>query len=332
MKRSVDLTENFIFSGRSRHISEIERLSRRKVNLVPWDASKGVYNFKTHHREKGTSFSLIKEETFSSTQSSSSTNSTLDFINTDEELFNNSFITENSWTTDTLINNDILLSNTSLYYRNNHHRTFSYFNENTDGKYISFTINYTEEDSDVVSKDDRFLGDYCNFPTGKVKEISSKRKRGRKFLSKSIENDNKLRTCKTCKKTFRRLPYSDAMSDYLCKECWKEENHKRHVKTIKVGKSWMTLRESRLNSAFNRDKLSSRFLPWDMYDLEETFGNHILKNHVIVKKKGMIVGWRQNPWQPGGRVEQPYDKAFDDLTWRKSLEMGLLQDNSLLSI
>ena len=154
-------------------------MSRRKVNLVPWDASKGVYNFKTHHRERGTSFSLIKEETFSSTQSSSSTNSTLDFINTDEELFNNSFITGDSWT-NTLINNDILSSNTS-YYRDNHHGTFSYFNENTDGKYISFTINYTEEDTDVVSVDDRFLGDYCNFPTGKVKEIASKRKRGRKI-------------------------------------------------------------------------------------------------------------------------------------------------------
>ena len=275
MKRSVDLTDNFIFSGRSRHISEIERLSRRKVNLVPWDASKGVYNFETHHREKDP-FSLInQEEMFLSSQSISSTNSTLDFINSDEELFNNSFITENSWTTDTLINNDILLSNTSLYYRNNHHRTFSYFSEDTDGKYVSFTINYTEEDSDVVSEDDRFLGDYCNFPTGKVKEIASKRKRGRKFLSKSIENDNKLRTCNACKKTFRRLPYSDAISDYLCKECCKEEKHKSHVKSIKVGKSWMTLRESRLNSAFNRDKLSSRFLPWDMYDLEESFEDYI---------------------------------------------------------
>ena len=331
MKRSVDLTENFIFSGSSRHISEIERLSRRKVNLVPWDASKGVYNFETHHREKGKSFSLInKEVNFSSIQTTTSTNSTLDFINTDEELFNN-FTSGNSWNTHTLINNDILLANTSLYYRDNHHGTFSYFNENTDGKYISFTINYTEEDSNVDSGDYRFLGDYCNFPTGKVKEIASKRKRGRKFLSKSIENDNKLRTCKTCKKTFRRLPYSDAMSDYLCKECWKEENHKRHLKHIKVGKSWMTLRESRLNSAFNRDNLSSGFIPWDMYDLEETFGNHILKKNVIVKKKGMRVGWRQNPWQPGGRDEQPYDKAFDDLTWRKSLEMRLLQDNSLLS-
>lgn len=331
MKRSIDLTENFIFSGISRHISEIERLSRRKVNLVPWDASKGVYNFETHHREKDKSFSLINnEENFSSIQLSSITNSTLGFINTDEELFNSSFTSGDSWT-NTLINNDILSSNT-LYYKDNHHGTFSYFNEDTDGKYISFTINYTEEDSDVVSKDDRFLGDYCNFPTGKVKEIASKRKRGRKFLSKSIENDNKLRTCKACKKTFRRLPYSDTMSDYLCKECCKEEKHKSHLKYIKVGKSWMTLRETRLNSTFNRDKLSTRFLPWDLYDLEESFEDHILKNHAIVKKKGMRVGWRQNPWQPGGRVEQPYDKAFDDLTWRKSLEMGLLQDNSLLSI
>ena len=331
MKRSVDLTDNFIFSGNSRHISEIERLSRRKVNLVPWDVSKGVYNFETHHREKGTSFSLIEKEFLSSIQTTTSTtNSTLDFINTDEELFNNNSTSGNSWT-NTLINNDILSSNTS-YYRDNHHGIFSYFGEDTDGKYISVKINYTEEDSDVVSEDDSFLGDYCNFPTGKVKEISSKRKRGKKFLSKSIENYNKLRTCNACKKTFRRPPYSDAISDYLCKECCKEEKHKRHLESIKVGKSWMTLRESRLNSAFNRDKLSSRFLPWDMYDLEESFEDYILKNHVIVKKKGMRVGRRQNPWQPGGRVEQPYDKAFDDLTWRKSLEMGLLQDNSLLSI
>ena len=89
MKRSVDLTENFMFSGISRHISEIERLSRRKVNLVPWDCSKGVYNFETHHREKG-SFSLInQEEMFLSNQSISSTNPTLDFINSDEKLFNN---------------------------------------------------------------------------------------------------------------------------------------------------------------------------------------------------------------------------------------------------
>ena len=185
MKRSVDLTDNFIFSGNSRHISEIERLSRRKVNLVPWDVSKGVYNFETHHREKGTSFSLIEKEFLSSIQTTTSTtNSTLDFINTDEELFNNSFITGDSWT-NTLINNDILSSNT-LYYKDNHHGTFSYFNENTDGKYISFTINYTEEDSNVDSGDYRFLGDYCNFPTGKVKDIASKRKRGRKFLSKSL--------------------------------------------------------------------------------------------------------------------------------------------------
>ena len=230
-----------------------------------------------------------------------------------------------------IINNDILLTNTSLYYRDNHHGTFSYFNENTDGKYISFTINYTEEDSDVVSKDDRFLGDYCNFPTGKVKEIASKRKRGRKFLSKSIENDNKLRTCNTCKKTFRRLPYSENMSDYLCKECCKEDKYKRYLKSIKVGKSWMSLKETRLNSFINRDKLSFNFLPWDMYDSAEIFEDRLLKKNVIVKKKGMRVGWRQNPWQPGGRIEQPYDKVFDDLTWRKSLEMRLLQDNSLLS-
>ena len=332
MKRSVDLTENFMFSGISRHISEIERLSRRKVNLVPWDASKGVYNFETHHREKGKSFSLInKEENFSPIQITSTTNSTLDFINTDEELFNN-FTSGNSWTTNTLINNDILLSNNSLYYRDNHHGTFSYFNENTDGKYISFTINYTDEDSDVVSEDDRFLGDYCNFPTGKAKEIASKRKRGTKFFSKSIEKNNKLCTCKTCKKTFRRLPYSENMSDYLCKECCKEDKYKRYLKSIKVGKSWMSLKETRLNSFINRDKLSFNFLPWDMYDSAEIFEDRLLKKNVIVKKKGMRVGWRQNPWQPGGRIEQPYDKVFDDLTWRKSLEMGLLQDNSLLSI
>ncbi len=109
MKRSVDLTDNFIFSGNSRHISEIERLSRRKVNLVPWDVSKGVYNFETHHREKGTSFSLIEKEFLSSIQTTT-TNSTLDIINNDEELFNN-FTNGNTWTTNTLINNDILLSN-----------------------------------------------------------------------------------------------------------------------------------------------------------------------------------------------------------------------------
>ena len=331
MKRSVDLTDNFIFSGRSRHISEIERLSRRKVNLVPWDCSKGVYNFETHHREKDP-FSLInQEEMFLSSQSISSTNSTLDFINSDEELFNNTFITRNSLTTDTFINNDILLSNTSFYHIDNHHGTFSYFNENTDGKYISFTINYTEEDSDVVSEDDRFLGDYCNFPTGKVKDIASKRKRGTKFFSKSIEKSNKLCTCKTCKKTFRRLPYSENMSDYLCEACCKEDKYKRYLKSIKVGKSWMSLKETRLNSFINRDKLSFNFLPWDMYDSAEIFEDRLLKKNVIVKKKGMRVGWRQNPWQPGGRIEQPYDKVFDDLTWRKSLEMRLLQDNSLLS-
>ena len=122
------------------------------------------------------------------------------------------------------------------------------------------------------------------------------------------------------------------MSDYLCKECCKEDKYKRHLKSIKVGKSWMSLKETRLNSFINRDKLSFNFLPWDMYDSAEIFEDRLLKKNVIVKKKGMRVGRRQNPWQPGGRVEQPYDKAFDDLTWRKSLEMGLLQDNSLLSI
>ena len=94
----------------------------------------------------------------------------------------------------------------------------------------------------------------------------------------------------------------------------------------------MSLKETRLNSFINRDKLSFNFLPWDMYDSAEIFEDRLLKKNVIVKKKGMRVGWRQNPWQPGGRIEQPYDKVFDDLTWRKSLEMRLLQDNSLLSI
>lgn len=75
---------------------------------------------------------------------------------------------------------------------------------------------------------------------------------------------------------------------------------------------------------------------WDYMDDYETEQNYrIVKQHmskdlkVYYKGKGAEgLRRREEPWQPHGRVPQPYDRLFDRIDWREMLRHAITGDNS----
>ena len=85
---------------------------------------------------------------------------------------------------------------------------------------------------------------------------------------------------------------------------------------------------SDMKDEFIQPRFPEGFREWDYEDVYEEhvleFNMHTDKNKVYTKgqsRRGLRR--REEPWQPNGRISQPYDQMFDRMDWRDMLKLRL---------
>lgn len=322
MKRSIDLTDDSIFSSRP--------VSFRNDNViprVPWNKKSKLFNRKKHRLEKRPETivryyltedldDLDNDEIRADFQSYTTTLTTFNQINRNNSLIWDNTISESDW-----ISLNQTSSSTAFDV------VESEFFDTMDGTSYEYRITIPNKirPSDIgkiISRDE--------FPTGKKKEIANKRQ-----MRNLIDQTTKPQ-CYYCYSFVKQKPWQKKT---ICRSCLDKGLGRDRTKLINIHDGWLT-RSQRTRSIYLKER--SYLIPWrEYYDQTESMHDKIQKEMndiawrynamIVVKRRGMNDDRRgANPWQPNGRIPQDYDEFFDNLSWKDVLDNWLKTGKSLL--